>query len=331
MVSINLAGYSFSDELFSNYNYLNLVTVDGVQYPAWQAMWVAGLKNIGALIQSTSASSVAIGTGAKTFVLATDVPFVQDQFVFISNTSTAGEWMYGQVTSYNSSTKTLIVNVTDASGSGTETTWKITASGPKGTLNVVTSTRTSNSALVDADKGSVILATSAFTQTITAKANLSQNWIVFIKNASTGNLIIDPNSSETIEGQTTITLLPGDSCYIHYDGTNLRTLHFFTQYGYLSGDVPDPQNGDYVVNLIMPFAGSIDQTQVKTVSGTCTVAVKINDVALGGGSNSASTTLNTVSHSSANTFAAGDKISFTVSSFSSAVTLAYNIRFKRNL
>lgn len=331
--SVILSGITFTDSMFSDFNYLNPVTVNGVDYPAWQAMWVAGLANLSVQFRATSGSSVSMTTGSRTFVLDTDVPFVAQQFVLMSEGDNAGFYMYGQVTSYTSATKTLVVNVTYVSGSGTQNNWTIVASGPRGSFNAAVSARTTNTALADSDNGSTILITGSggITQTINAKATLSSNWVVFYKNASTGNVIIDPNSAETIGGQTTITLLPGDSCFIFYDGSNLQLMSVFTAYGYLSGDVPDPQNGDYVVNFIMPFSGTIDQTEVKLDSGTCTVTVKINGSSIGGSAHSATSSISTIARSSSNTFAAGDKISFTVSSFSSAVNLAYNFRFRRNL
>lgn len=85
-------------------------------------------------MRTTSASSVAIGTGAKTFVLATDIPFYAGERGVAIDTANAANYMYFTVTSYTSSTKTLVTSVAsgDTGGSGTIASWYIASSGQKG-------------------------------------------------------------------------------------------------------------------------------------------------------------------------------------------------------
>lgn len=87
------------------------------------------------------------------------------------------------------------------------------------------SSRSSDTTLVAADAGKLIVATSAFTQTITAKANLSAGWYVDYTNASTGVIVLDANSSETINGYIKIEIMPGEQLTLWYDGTNLLTFN----------------------------------------------------------------------------------------------------------
>ena len=85
-------------------------------------------------MRTTSASSLAVGTGAKTFVLATDIPFYAGERGVAIDTANAANYMYFTVTSYTSSTKTLVTSVAsgDTGGSGTIASWYIASSGQKG-------------------------------------------------------------------------------------------------------------------------------------------------------------------------------------------------------
>lgn len=78
---------------------------------------------------ATSTTSLAIEVASKTLtVTASD--FARGQSVKIAYTTTPTNWMHGDVTSYNSTTGELIVNVTTISGSGTYAAWTITLSAP---------------------------------------------------------------------------------------------------------------------------------------------------------------------------------------------------------
>lgn len=82
-----------------------------------------------------------------------------------------------------------------------------------------------------------------------------------------------------------------------------------------------PTNATYPMILYAPFDGTITAIRTKTDSGSCTVTGKINGVALGGTANSATTSLQSQAHASSNSFSAGDALTFTVSSNSSATNL----------
>lgn len=91
-----------------------------------------GTENFSTTSQSTS--SVAIGTGSKTFTIGTGLLLTENQEVTVSNSST--NYMSGTITSYNASTGSLVVNVTTAVGSGTYTSWTIYV--PRAQLGVIT-------------------------------------------------------------------------------------------------------------------------------------------------------------------------------------------------
>jgi hypothetical protein len=73
----------------------------------------------------TSASSVAIGTGSKSFTTQTGLLYFAGQHIIVVSTVAPTEYMLGQVTSYNSATGALVVNVALTSGSGTRASWNI--------------------------------------------------------------------------------------------------------------------------------------------------------------------------------------------------------------
>jgi hypothetical protein len=93
--------------------------------------------------------------------------------------------------------------------------------------------RSSNTILAAADHGKTFVATSSFTQTLTAAATLGDGWGVQYRNDGTGIITLDPNGSETIDGATTITLPPGAGVRIRCDGSNFKTV------GRRIGTIPD--------------------------------------------------------------------------------------------
>jgi hypothetical protein len=74
-------------------------------------------------VTGTSTTSNSIGTGAKTFTTQTGLGFVVGNTIRLAFDST--NYMTGDVTSYNSGTGSLVVNVTAVVGSGTRTSWTI--------------------------------------------------------------------------------------------------------------------------------------------------------------------------------------------------------------
>jgi len=76
--------------------------------------------------EGTSTSSVAIGTGAKTFTIAEGSrSWVATDSLTIWDAATAANSMTGTVTSYNSGTNTLVMNIDSVTGSGTKSAWVI--------------------------------------------------------------------------------------------------------------------------------------------------------------------------------------------------------------
>lgn len=90
-------------------------------------------------------------------------------------------------------------------------------------------------------------------------------------------------------------------------------------------------NGDYKIIVNVSFAGTINETSSISTGGTGTATFKVNSTALGGTANSVSTSEQTESHSSDNTFSAGDDIVITISGASSLEDVSFKIKYTRTL
>jgi hypothetical protein len=99
---------------------------------------------------------------------------------------------------------------------------------------------------------------------------------------------------------------------------------------YLSFYVKTVEDGDAVV-IPMDFAGTVTKIITDATSGTCTLTGKVNSTNLGGTANSVSSTKTSQTHSSANTFAAGDDLVFAVSSNSSCLGMRVTVAYTRSL
>jgi hypothetical protein len=77
-----------------------------------------------AACDTTSSTSVLIGTGSKTFTVSVGLGFVSSDSIVISSAANSHNAMLGTVSSYSGTT--LTVNVTSTTGSGTFSDWEIT-------------------------------------------------------------------------------------------------------------------------------------------------------------------------------------------------------------
>jgi hypothetical protein len=99
----------------------------------------------------------------------------------------------------------------------------------------------------------------------------------------------------------------------------------------IGGIIETPADGDYMLVVKMPYAGTINETVTKSASGTCTATFKVNTTALGGTANSVSSAEQSQTHSSSNTFAAGDDIQVTISSNSACSKMSFSIKVTRSI
>lgn len=103
---------------------------------------------------------------------------------------------------------------------GTIASWSVI---PAGT--VIRSARTSNTILVAADAATLIDITSGtFSQTFTAATTLASGWWCYLRNAGTGDITVDPNGAELIDGLTTYVMYPGECRLVQCDGTGFNSI-----------------------------------------------------------------------------------------------------------
>lgn len=98
-------------------------------------------------------------------------------------------------------------------------------------------------------------------------------------------------------------------------------------YGYFNDTLASLTNADFIITNYAPFGGEIDRAEIKNDSGTATIQFKINGVNMGS-TMAASSTVAGQNLTTANTFAKGDKLTFTVTSNSTSVNFSYWLRFR---
>lgn len=109
----------------------------------------------------------------------------------------------------------------------TSQTYKVMENGIAKTLNTAIQTVSNLTAAYTAtvtNKGTLFACNGTFILSLTAAATLLGTWYCQIRNDGTGIITIDPNGSETIDGQLTITVYPGEAFMIVCDGSNFKTV-----------------------------------------------------------------------------------------------------------
>lgn len=99
-----------------------------------------------------------------------------------------------------------------------------TALSTLGALLNGTLTKAANYTLAAADLGKMIDYTGTYTLTLLAAATAGDGFACGVRNSGTGVITIDPNSSELIDGASTITLAAGESCLLICNGTAWKTV-----------------------------------------------------------------------------------------------------------
>ena len=172
---------------------------------------------------TTSATSLAIGTGSKSLTVETDKALVPGMWVLLAYRADPAKNMTGQVTSYNAGTGALVINVTAINGAGTFADWAGSVTGAPG-LSIPRVLKTGAYTLTAADKGALIDCSGTWTLGLAAAATLGAGWWCYVRNIDTGDIALDPNASETIDGLTSFVLYPGAVRLIVCNGSALLSV-----------------------------------------------------------------------------------------------------------
>jgi hypothetical protein len=100
------------------------------------------------------------------------------------------------------------------------------------------------------DDGAVINCTAALTLALTDAATLGAKWNIIIK-ANGGDVTIDPDAAETINGASTYVLYDGNSANIICDGSNFQVVHhgaIVTKWASYAGSITSQGLGTITVN-----------------------------------------------------------------------------------
>lgn len=169
-----------------------------------------------AALQATSLTSLAIGTGATTFITQTGKQFAAGQWVLATSDADPTNYMHGQITSYISSD--LNVNVTNIGGAGTLADWTLTVAGTQGGIGLtgpagdaITALRTvvgTADTLVITDAGKYVRCTSALATAVTVPPNsavaFSVGQQITIAQAGAGQVTVTAGVGVTINTPETL-------------------------------------------------------------------------------------------------------------------------------
>lgn len=121
---------------------------------------------------ATSTTSLTVGTGAQSLTIQTGKSLVAGMYLVVASTASPANNMFGTITSYDSGTGALVVNVTIVAGSGTFANWTVSLSGAQGLQGNDGAAATLSGTTVAAinhnevDKGTVTSGTVTFTQSV---------------------------------------------------------------------------------------------------------------------------------------------------------------------
>lgn len=163
------------------------------------------------------------------------------QIYLTNNSTTAGSWR-----SFQYGASASAANASALAGLGIKAiATTLNQSMPVSTFNTNYTTGSSDRAKVLVWNGG------AGTLSLASAPVVGADWFVNVRNSGSGDLVIDPNSSELINGGATLILAPGDSCIVVTDGTQFWTIGFgqAAVYAFTVLSIDVSGSGDYTLSI----------------------------------------------------------------------------------
>jgi len=166
------------------------------------------MRNLG-----SATFTVSDSTGGVITTIASGV----GKLIYItSNATAAGVWA-----SLTYGTGSSSADASALAGYGTKAT--------SATLStkIAVTTKGSSWTVATTDRATLFVSTSgSITASLPAAATAATDFFVGMRNSGTGTLTIDPNGGETIDGEATLAIAPGESAYVVCSGTTWYTLGY---------------------------------------------------------------------------------------------------------
>lgn len=190
--------------------------------------------------------------------------------------------------------------------------------------------------------------TSNFNLTLTQNTLFINGWYCYVRNDSNCIITVNPSSGVTINHSNGLTLGQNELGLLICNGSNnwyfQKLSNFIKSIGNglnlsgagalattaltesMDGQIDSPSNKTYTLIASARYGFSIENLTVFTTSGTCTVAVQINGVNVGALSGiNVTSSSQTVNSTTAKTVTTGQRVTFVVSSNSSASELVFSL------
>lgn len=179
--------------------------------------------NFNATNSTSSTSWTVAASGSQTFSIETGKSYVVGMAVKAASTASGQNWGLGDVTAVSDGLVTIAFRASN--GSGTFSAWTISQNADQTTVRTVRVARTSNTIVTLADIGKFLDVTSGtFSQTFDSAVSLGNGFFITIKNSGTGVVTLDPNSTETINGSSTLTVYNGETYHVMGNGSALFAI-----------------------------------------------------------------------------------------------------------
>lgn len=207
----------------------------------------------------TSATSNSIGTGAKTYTTQAGLGILSGAFIVASDAMSPANYNHGQVTSYNTSTGSLVINVLDTGGTGTITSWNISPSGPAGASGAGSGTVNAGTAAQLAYYAGSGTTVSGNVNATIANGDLTLGQAgsvvgkVILSNAASGTTTILPAGT----GGGTITMPSGTGTLLSSSSTNTLSNKTITASSNVLGGVTTGFGSDATGDIYYRNAGGI--------------------------------------------------------------------------